>query len=503
MRPTKTTVAAVSCLLILASNCLIGAPRIEIFADSVSYTEGDTIEVSLSAENGAEAMDVAVYIGLLDHLGNLYTFSADSFGTSVLPWIESIYVPAQFVMDRAAFWWFDLPSAMPPIAEEGSYNFAAGLTTPGTFDFVSEISFAQFTVVGSSGGSDIYVSADSGNDSNDGSQGAPFRTIAYALASCEGSEQAPVTIHIEDGTYSSSNNGEVFPLEMKSWVSLRGENAEGAILDGEGIAVHIVNFSSAGNLTLQGLTIANGAAKGGDPNCRGGGIYCRGSESVTISSNIFSGNTGTFGGAIYVSWCSPIIEGNTFTGNSGDFGSAVCCDDSSAIVRHNTFSGNTANYYGAAVYAGTSSLTIFNNLITDNTGKLGTGIYNGYHSYCTIRNNTIAGNSSTSGGGGIYNYQGNPTVSDCIFWGNTDDLFDCSATYCCLEDADEGTGILHVFPDFETGELGEHYLSSNSPCINAGSQSAADAGLSDRTTQSDGSADSDEVDVGYHYPILN
>ena len=80
-------------------------------------------------------------------------------------------------------------------------------------------------------------------------------------------------------------------------------------------------------------------------------------------------------------------------------------------------------------------------------------------------------------------------VLDCIFWGNADDLFDCAATFCCLEDEDAGDGNLHAFPTFETGPLGEHYLNSASACVNAGSQSAEDAGLADRTTQVSGAPD--------------
>jgi len=38
-------------------------------------------------------------------------------------------------------------------------------------------------------------------------------------------------------------------------------------------------------------------------------------------------------------------------------------------------------------------------------------------------------------------------------------------------------------------------------CVNAGSTLATAAGLSDRTTQADGTPDTGVVDMGYHYPI--
>jgi len=94
-----------------------------------------------------------------------------------------------------------------------------------------------------------------------------------------------------------------------------------------------------------------------------------------------------------------------------------------------------------------------------------------------------------------------PTIIDCILWGNGDDLYDCDASYCCIEDPDEGVGNTHDDPMFVIGPLGEFYLAPESPCIDAGSQSAVEAGLSDRTTQADGTPDTGTVDMGLHYPI--
>ena len=45
---------------------------------------------------------------------------------------------------------------------------------------------------------------------------------------------------------------------------------------------------------------------------------------------------------------------------------------------------------------------------------------------------------------------------------------------------------------------GQAYIS---PCVDAGSGTAGDLGLTDRTTRTDEGPDEDEVDMGYHYPI--
>ena len=54
---------------------------------------------------------------------------------------------------------------------------------------------------------------------------------------------------------------------------------------------------------------------------------------------------------------------------------------------------------------------------------------------------------------------------------------------------------------FVTGPFGYYYLDPASPCIDAGSRSSDEAGLSDRTTQADGTPDAGTVDMGYHYPV--
>jgi len=486
--------AAFLALVAICPSMVDAEPAIEIFADKSNYEAGDTIELSLSAANSEEGLFVDVYVGLLMPGGGIMTCGPGGLSGAMTPWLANAYLPSGFAFGPEPLFWFDVPAGV-----EGEFQFGAGLAVPGTGNFLSELSFAPFEIGGGSSGElDFYVNGGTGSDLGDGSLEAPFKTIAHALASVDGSETAPVAIHIAAGTYAASTNGETFPLDMESWISLMGEDRDATILDAEEEAYHVIRCNDVNNVTIDGLTITGGIADGPDPDCRGSGIYCKNCPDMIISNNAFTNNSGTFGAGLYVAWCLPTIENNDFMYNSADFGSGVCCDDSSAIIRHNTFENNAANYYGVAIYLGTSSPSIFNNLILYNSG---TAIYNGYHSYAKIVNNTIVANSSTMGGGGIYNYQGNPTIKDCIFWGNDDDLFDCSATFCCLEDFDDGDGNLHVFPEFDTGPLGGYYLNLSSACLNAGSRSSEEAGLSDRTTQTDGTPDTDEVDMGFHYPI--
>jgi hypothetical protein len=64
-----------------------------------------------------------------------------------------------------------------------------------------------------------------------------------------------------------------------------------------------------------------------------------------------------------------------------------------------------------------------------------------------------------------------------------------------------GDIILMSPPVYQTGALGNFYEPTNSPLINAGSGSAADAGLANYTMLTNQTPDSGTVDMGYHYPV--
>ncbi len=549
---------AVACIILgvvaLLSVAAIAGPSITIYTDAETYQSGDAIEVSLSAQNLNAGMSVDVYVGLLTPDGGLYTLSPygqNGWSGNLEAWIPEIYVPSSFNMNRTPFFWFDVPCSMPPISDEGDYNFAAVLTRAGTMQWVSDLSSAPFTV-GASPASHYYVDAQAGDDDNDGSEGFPWKTITHALASVESSEANPVTIHVAAGTYSASTNGETFPLSMKDYVSLTlsGEGADSTILDAEQDARHVIYCAGIRGLTImtiKGFTITGASSSGGgggiyalqssltiqnniiagnlvdgvgggissnasslaisnntiagNSAARGGGISCTVGGPLTIENNIITGNSAARGGGIYCFGNSPIISDNTILGNVAQCGGGISCSKSSPTIENNTIRENSATYDGGGIHCDTSSAYIENNIITGNSAGRGGGISCHETSSPRISNNTISGNLAPHGGGIYQDWDSSPTVIDCIIWANGDDLYGCSATYCCIEDSDGGIGNIHDDPMFVVGPLGEYYLHPDSPCIDAGSQSAAEAGLSDRTTQADETPDTGTVDMGYHYPI--
>ena len=238
-----------------------------------------------------------------------------------------------------------------------------------------------------------------------------------------------------------------------------------------------------------------------------GGISCYEGQ-FTITDNIISGNHAPSysGGGIDLTDCSATVSGNIISENRADYGGGIrCSSTTNAMIAGD---GKRSSLASGSGLLQNGLITVFNNQIVGNSADWGGAIYNSSRIALSIMNNTIANNSAYECGG-IYRDEdahASMTIVDCILWGNGDDLFgcnpyDCSITYCCIEDMDEGEGNIHDNPLFVTGPLGDYYLHLDSPCIDAGSRSAADAGLSDHTTQADGTLDSGIVDMGYHYPI--
>jgi hypothetical protein len=131
-----------------------------------------------------------------------------------------------------------------------------------------------------------------------------------------------------------------------------------------------------------------------------------------------------------------------------------------------------------------------------------------------VRNCTISNNSAImwwepgTEVGGVYcaDVAG---LTNCIVWGNNpkDMGGGCSVTYSCIGEAIVGVGNILADPCFVSGPEGDYYLSQvaagqpvDSPCVDAGSDTAVNLGLDSFATRSDQVEDQGIVDMGYHYP---
>lgn len=288
--------------------------------------------------------------------------------------------------------------------------------------------------------------------------------------------------------------------------------------------------SSDSSLTIVGCIISDNSASGGSGGVYsetgagviegasggwawGGGVYCGSVATIINSCSIvnntamggdggqvndpysFDGDGGlAFGGGLCgtVAISNSIISGNQASRGAGDLtvplsgGGGICCTASSSIINC-LITGNSAPFFGTGIYV----------------------LYDGNHTIikgCTLSNNTAAYAVDCDGFG---LYPAAATITDSIIWDHNgwDVSTSCSVTYSCLEQNVVGTGNVHSDPCFVTGPFGDYYLSQiaagqafDSPCMDAGSDTADNLGMDIFTTRTDEIGDAGVVDMGYHYP---
>ena len=261
---------------------------------------------------------------------------------------------------------------------------------------------------------------------------------------------------------------------------------------------------------LEGFTITGGQA------IYGGAIECD-SSSPTISNCIITGNTAdNSGGGVDLFMSSAVITDCNISNNTAVRGGGVNCDTDYGTAPNISFceiTGNNSTSYGGGIQCYDSSAIIKNCLIANNTANgPGGAVYLYRISGAEISNCTIVNNTGSGGFGGIYRNDDSVTpaiIINSILWNNGDDLYNLAgmSSHCCIEDNDIGLNNIPYDPIFRSGPLGDYYLSqtaagqlNDSPCVDAGSGSAAALGLAGSTTRTDNGADANEVDMGYHYP---
>ncbi|MHC4248658.1 MAG: DUF1565 domain-containing protein [Planctomycetota bacterium] len=425
-------------------------------------------------------------------------------------------------------------------------------------------------------GGDRYVDAASGNDAwngfyatyTSGSDG-PWKTLTHALTTAMTPGDV---IHVADGTYDATGNGETFPfiLSGQSIIGNAGDPSA-VVIDPEGGA-RAFDMSSG---LVRGVSIQNSVAPSPGPieqdsyggaingqdllvdRCEfvgnsaaiGGALFLW--EGCRVTDSTFTGNTASDGGgAVYANVYDflnpPRITGCVFDGNStGDAaypepflggGAVYTCmgvaiEDCVFVANENT-NANTGR--GAAVYVtdlGKSS--IVNSLFIGHDGAAVTVAVG--HSL-SLRNCTVTGNSVgvqvlalrpdtpdlgclevldsvvyfNGGNSGADNDINTDGIDPAWGWITYSDVG--PGVYAAASaDHSAGTGNLSADPAFVEIASGptadpadDHYLDqSGSPCVDAGSRTAAEAGLDGKTTDPAGSpaADSGTVDMGYHYLV--
>ena len=154
------------------------------------------------------------------------------------------------------------------------------------------------------------------------------------------------------------------------------------------------------------------------------------SSSVLINGSIFDNNSADTGGAIHAEASNVTVDGNTFTNNSAIFaGAAINVNNVTFTVIDSIFSSNRA-LIGAAISAYSSpSILIIASSFADNAASSfipGRAVGGALSiELCTTTSilNSSFHNNRASGGGAIWNREGNEFfIADCLFSSNTASL---------------------------------------------------------------------------------
>ena len=199
-------------------------------------------------------------------------------------------------------------------------------------------------------------------------------------------------------------------------MTIRGDDAGTTILDANHNVAPVVFVSAAAVVSLEKLTIRNGAHSLVNTAMRSGGGGINNQGTLTLSNMVVRNNAAEVagGGGIYNSGSLTIsrslLEGNAQIENSGAGGGIYNASQALVTMTESTINENSAGNYGGGISNEQGTVVISNITISNNTALLflGGGIYNGGGNFTgalKMTNGTISGNTSGSSGGGIYVHQ--------------------------------------------------------------------------------------------------
>jgi len=270
----------------------------------------------------------------------------------------------------------------------------------------------------------------------------------------------------------NERNIELHETILSGDINTAGDNSDNSY--------HVVTGSGTdATAVLDGFTITAGNANGSNPYDRGGGMYNY-AGSPTVTNCTFNGNSAYDGGGMYNYSSTPTVTNCAFIRNKADDdgGGVYNNNENNSIFINCTFIANLAGAGGGMLNEDTENMPL------------------------TLVNCTFSNNVAEVVGGGMDNWDSNPTIINCIFWDNKDmDGFGESSqinggvpqvSYSCIKDDDSnddyipfgGIGNNNIddnplfvrdpYPGLDghwdgvNDDFGNLHLRVESPCIDSG-----------------------------------
>jgi len=182
---------------------------------------------------------------------------------------------------------------------------------------------------------DLYVNPQSGSDTNSGfTENEPLQTIFTALSKIVEDSINRNTIHLANGVYSDTANGEKFPLNVRSHVIMEGESMNGVIWDGRLEYRFLLGRGLTKNYSFKNITMKRAYWKHNHPSYPSSFIFYIGEsdillDSITVTNSINAANINTCN--------NTVVKNSVFSNNKGGNSALVVGFDSDNPAFFNEF----------------------------------------------------------------------------------------------------------------------------------------------------------------------
>ncbi|MBI9034124.1 MAG: T9SS type A sorting domain-containing protein [Bacteroidales bacterium] len=284
---------------------------------------------------------------------------------------------------------------------------------------------------------DLYVSPEGDNNNSGLTPDEPLKNIYYAFLKIFTDTLNQNTIHLMPGTYSKTQNDDIYPLSCRDYTKLMGSDMNEVILDAEQSWFHIDSYYQNRAVTLKNISFINGNGNF-ITNGREGALKLLQNGTINIENIVIENCTGTF--FVYKSYRAyqtdirnmKIINcyGGAMKFGNNDYDQVKLYIENLIVNNTNpddlpeTGTGGGIYVSGHLIKPESMNATLINCEITENTNNetdwapYSSALWVKNHANATLVNATISGNSSMSGGAVGVSTDSELTIYNSIIYDN-------------------------------------------------------------------------------------